>query len=357
MHTPFALVASIATLLLMSSNVHRVFAANCNGYSELCSKSYSNISYVGTHDSFSVAAGSLAADQNYPVTTQLDNGVRMLSNQGHNSSGEIHLCHTSCLLLDAGTLTDYLTKVKSWLDANSDEVITLLWVNSDSFPVSQWAAAYTATGMDTYAYTPTSTPVAYSAWPTLQDLINSGKRAVSFMDYGADYSTCPYILDHFTHFWETPYDSTDSSFPCTVDRGSASTQMYMINHYLDKNISFFGTEIPVPDKTSLETTNGVSGAGSLGLNVQQCAAQHGQYPTFMLVDFYDVGNGSVFQVAANLNDVTYNAVPIGNGSQTSSGDDASSSSSSHVNAGSLAAIHNLIFVAFAFVAVSVAALA
>lgn len=322
-----------------------------------CAQNHSNISYVGTHDSFSVAAGSLAADQNYPVTTQLDNGVRMLSNQGHNSSGEIHLCHTSCLLLDAGTLTDYLTKVKSWLDANSDEVITLLWVNSDSFPVSQWAAAYTATGMDTYAYTPTSTPVAYSAWPTLQDLINSGKRAVSFMDYGADYSTCPYILDHFTHFWETPYDSTDSSFPCTVDRGSASTQMYMINHYLDKNISFFGTEIPVPDKTSLETTNGVSGAGSLGLNVQQCAAQHGQYPTFMLVDFYDVGNGSVFQVAANLNDVTYNAVPIGNGSQTSSGDDASSSSSSHVNAGSLAAIHNLIFVAFAFVAVSVAALA
>ena len=29
-------------------------------------------------------------------------------------------------------------------------------------------------------------------------------------------------------------------------------------------------------------------------------------PTFLLVDFYDVGNGSVFEVAAKMNDVTYN---------------------------------------------------
>lgn len=56
----------------------------------------------------------------------------MLQNQGHAQDNEIHLCHSSCLLLDAGIITDYLGKVRSWLDENPNEVITILWVNSDS---------------------------------------------------------------------------------------------------------------------------------------------------------------------------------------------------------------------------------
>lgn len=97
-----------------------------------CSRSYGNISYVGAHNSYSVQAGSIAANQNYDVTTQLNNGIRMLQNQGHSQDGGIHLCHSSCLLLDAGNITSYLSKVKSWLDENPNEVITILWVNSDS---------------------------------------------------------------------------------------------------------------------------------------------------------------------------------------------------------------------------------
>lgn len=32
----------------------------------------------------------------------------------------------------------------------------------------------------------------------------------------------------------------------------------------------------------------------------------GRYPNFLLVDFYDAGDGSVFEVAARANNVTYN---------------------------------------------------
>lgn len=32
----------------------------------------------------------------------------------------------------------------------------------------------------------------------------------------------------------------------------------------------------------------------------------GRYPNFLLVDFYDAGKGSVFEVAAKANNVTYN---------------------------------------------------
>jgi len=299
--------------------------STCNGHAELCSKPYSNVTYIGAHNSYSVSAGSLAANQNYDVTTQLDNGIRLLQNQGHDEDGAIHLCHSSCLLLDAGGITDYLGKVKAWLDDNPNEVITILWVNQDNIPVANWAQAYQATGLDAMSYVPTSTPVAYSAWPTLQELISAGIRVVSFMDYGADYSSVSYILDHFTHFWETPFSQTDSSFPCTVDRGDASTQMYMMNHYLDKNLSFFGSAIPVPDTANLASTNGLSGPSSLGGNAAECAAEHGLNPTFALVDFYDIGDGSVFEVAANLNGVSYTATQMGNGTVVGNPSDSTSS--------------------------------
>jgi hypothetical protein len=42
----------------------------------------------------------------------------MLQAQAHNISGEMYLCHTSCDILNAGTLTSYLTTVKTWVQAH-----------------------------------------------------------------------------------------------------------------------------------------------------------------------------------------------------------------------------------------------
>lgn len=56
--------------------------------------------------------------------------------------------------------------------------------------------------------------------------------------------------------------------------------MYLINHFLDKII--LGQ--PAPDSSRANTTNAVSGVGSLGQQVETCAAQHSRNPNFMLVD-------------------------------------------------------------------------
>ena len=56
--------------------------------------------------------------------------------------------------------------------------------------------------------------------------------------------------------------------------------MYLINHFLDKVVAGF----PAPDQDDAATTNGVSGVGSLGQQVQTCASQYGRNPNFMLVD-------------------------------------------------------------------------
>jgi hypothetical protein len=44
---------------------------------------------------------------------------------------ELHLCHTSCALLDVVLLRYWLFEIRVWLDKNPDEVVTILLVNSN----------------------------------------------------------------------------------------------------------------------------------------------------------------------------------------------------------------------------------
>ena len=41
--------------------------------------------------------------------------------QVYNVDGEYHLCHSSCELLDAGTLENWLSEIKTWMDANTND--------------------------------------------------------------------------------------------------------------------------------------------------------------------------------------------------------------------------------------------
>lgn len=86
----------------------------------------------------------------------------------------------------------------------------------------------------------------------------------------------------FTNVWETAFDVTDTTFDCNVNRtnGDNTTQLYLINHFLDKIVLNQFT----PDVENAATTNAVSGTGSLGLQAQTCAATWGRNPNFMLVD-------------------------------------------------------------------------
>ena len=155
-------------------------------------------------------------------------------------------------------------------------------------------------------------------------------------------------MSEFTNVWETAFDVTDTTFDCNVNRtkGDPSTQMYLINHFLDQLI--LGQ--PAPDPEAANVTNGVNGTGSLGLQVQTCAAANGRNPNFMLVDvcviicirqgittqtthsiqFYEFGGGSVFEVAATANGVTYNpATPVPSPRSTTTGTTTSATSVSN----------------------------
>ena len=135
-------------------------------------------------------------------------------------------------------------------------------------PTETFRARYrAAVGLQDDAYSPASR-LAMDEWPSLQSLIDAGTRLVTFMDYHADASRVPYILDQFAYMFETPFDTTDITFPqCALDRPAGASpegRMYLVNHYLD--IDLFGILVPnqaaAPitnsDETSSQTTRGLN---------------------------------------------------------------------------------------------------
>jgi hypothetical protein len=288
----------------------------CNNYAEFCARKYSNLTQVAAHNSPFVGTGA-AANQAYSVTTQLNDGIRLVQGQTHRVNGTLRLCHTSCELLDAGPLVNWLKDINTWVEAHPYDVVTILIGNGDYNWVENFTAPFEQSGLTKYTYEPPVIPMSKDDWPTLASMILAGERVVVFMDYMADQGKVPYLLDEFSQVWETPFDPTDRSFPCTIQRppdfnnSLAGDRLYIMNHNLNTEISLLGYTLDVPTSTLLNVTNNVTGYGSLGNSSEGCYEDWGTPPTWLNVDYYNVGNGSVFEVAAKWNNVTYTATCCG----------------------------------------------
>ncbi|TIA92093.1 hypothetical protein E3P81_01639 [Wallemia ichthyophaga] len=299
-------ISLLPILLLLVNTVAAATETTCNGYDELCNRRYSNITYVGAHDSpfIGSARNSSMTNQDWAVAEQLDHGARMLQGQIHAlTDSSLHLCHTNCFLHDGGALLAYLDSVKRWLDEHPRQVVTLLFTNSDGVDVERVAEPFRQSGLLDMAYVPSDSN--RNSWPTLSTLIENNTRVVIFMDYHANTSKVPAILDEFDYIWEDAFNAVDASWPCQVDRGDGEKGMYLHNHYLDKQKSLLGTQYFTPDIDQLPTTNAATGEGSLGDGIQGCTAKHGHPPTFVLVDYESHGNGSVYHAAAVANGLNY----------------------------------------------------
>ncbi|KAK6856667.1 hypothetical protein PG995_006854 [Apiospora arundinis] len=281
--------------VLASAFASVALALNCNGHPELCDRMYSNVTFVGAHDSSFV--GPLPADnQLQSVTDQLSGGIRYLTAQTHDKDGAVELCHTLCLLLDAGPLQNYLSDVKAWMDANPNEVVTLLLTNGDGIDINKFADAFKAAGLDTYAYTP-GAQLTMDEWPTLGTMVSNKQRLVVFMDYHADTSKVPWILDEFKYYFETPFDTTDANFAqCTLDRPQSASpdgRMYIVNHFLDIEL-FPG--VLIPNLGAAGTTNSLS---SILAQSDLCYNQYKRTPNVVLLDFVSIGDAMKAQDTLN----------------------------------------------------------
>ena len=291
----------------------------CNNYPELCNRQYMSFTEVCAHNSAFSRPNNAASNQQYDIIAQLNDGVRMIQGETHYVNDTIFSCHTSCDILNAGTLQSELSTVASWVQTHPYDVVTILLVNSDYRNVTDYVAPIQNSGLAPYLYTPPKVPMHRTDWPVLSDMILSGKRVVVFMDYMANQTEVPYVLDEFSQMWETPFSPQNISFPCTQQRppGLNSQQQdlvpYLANHNLNLEISLGSSSILIPNFATLDQVNSVSGVGSngtmgsLGAMAQDCNITWGRPPAWLLVDYYNQGNypGDVFEVAAQMNGLNY----------------------------------------------------
>ncbi|KAH8550188.1 PLC-like phosphodiesterase [Umbelopsis sp. PMI_123] len=317
----------LALSSLLAATASLVYAQTaCNGDSSLCSKAYNSVTYLTTHNSYAFQ-NNAAANQHYPITTQLSDGVRglKLSAVQGNQTGVIELCHTSCTLLDDGTASNTLAIIATWLEANPNEVVTIMWNNLGNFNISAFESAYSNGGnIMNYVYTQ---PVGSFSWPTLQSMISSGKRLVNFIDTGADQTTVPWLMAEFNYVFETPYDNQNlTAFTCTIGRptnpASPDSMMYVMNHFLYGVVNIGSTVIEVPQPDTANVTNGQS----LQTQATQCTSTFGRQPNFIEVDFYE--QGECFQVVDSLNNVAYVSKALGTATATATGTTINNSASS-----------------------------
>lgn len=285
----------------------------CNNAPHLCSQPYDTVTHLGAHDSpflRNEATGfSSFGNQLFRTTTQLDAGVRLLSAQVHVGSNnvtgkrELHLCHSLCTLFDAGPLRDWLSEIRVWMDENVNDVVTVLLVNAAGVDATELEGVYAEADIARLGYVPPriDQPPPLSnktnpTWPTLGDMIDGNKRLVSLVDpLRPDPANAPYLLDQHTFTWENAYAVTDPyNFTCTPDRPENQTmygmlhsgRLFLMNHFLYWQQAF---GIQTPDLRFANRTNSWDEPGGLGTHIVDCANRVTRQPTYILVDFFNVG--------------------------------------------------------------------
>lgn len=277
--------------------------AACNNSPSLCSRPYNTITHMGAHDAAFLrdasTQNSIAGNQYKNATVALDAGLRLLQAQVHKSDNALRLCHTSCQLLDAGPLQNWLAAINVWMTKNPNEVVTIILVNSDSASASELGAVFQQSGISKYGYTPAGS-TATGNWPTLQTMINQNTRLVSYVTNAKYDSSVPYLLPEFNYVFETPFEVTSlDGFNCSLDRpkalgtsgASAVSQNYLslVNHFKYQQL-LAGVLVPDTDQLSIVNSPETSTAGNLGLHLKNCQSEWGARPNYVLVDFWSQEN-------------------------------------------------------------------
>ncbi len=255
----------------------------CNGHAELCDRAYDAVSFPTTHNAMSSEQDDwVPPNQTYNMWRQLADGIRGFMIDTWDDDGVASLCHQFCEL-GSRPLVDALIELRMFLECHPAEVITL--IIEAHIDEATTAAAFDAAGLLPYV---DQQPLG-TAWPTLREMITSGRRLVVFTE--SSEVSLPWYHYAYAYAWDNDYaNRMPSDLNCDVNRGSGDNSIFILNHFLTAPFAMRSlAEMVNYDPFFLE-------------QAQRCQTESGQLPNFPTVDFYDVGD--LFEVVDTLNGFT-----------------------------------------------------
>ncbi|MCB9412611.1 MAG: hypothetical protein H6525_07170 [Actinobacteria bacterium] len=311
----------------------------CNGHVELCDRRYDEVAYAAAHNAMSAAdlPGWYLPEQPTSLVGALEAGVRVLlfdtwygqatdrgvvtvprdraaaEEQAREQFGDAtvdsalrsaasaeaqpgsavrpYMCHTLCEL-GATDFEESMAGVAAWLRNNPREVVSFFI--QDVVTPADTAAVLERTGLADQAYV----AVPGQPFPTLREMIDTGKRLVVLMEEESGGTQYPYLLPGFDWVQETPYTfASAADFSCEPNRGPTDAPLFQLNHWL----AGFGSLVSNAAAVNTEEV--------LGSRAFECAQVRGQLPNFVAVNFYNIG--AVFDVVDQLNRVGGDAAQAG----------------------------------------------
>lgn len=305
----------------------------CNGYVELCARPYNQVAYPAAHNSMSAAdePGWFLAEQPTGLVGQLDAGIRVLLidtwyGQATTTPGQVsnaakdkakaeaqlnaefgagavasarrlrntvsgnpigpvepYLCHAVCDI-GATKWEPAMAGVRTWLQNHPREVVTFFI--EDNVSAADTAKVFEAAGLLPYvaAHEPGR------PWPTLGQMIETGKRVVVLMQRDGGGATYPWLLQGWDQAQDTNYDAkTPEQLSCARNRGTDKSQLLLINNWLNN----FDRIVTGADQ--------VNAYDSLYPRMLRCQKERGMIPNFVAVNYYN--RGDLFRVVNALNRV------------------------------------------------------
>jgi hypothetical protein len=304
--------------------------SSCNGAAALCGRRLDEVVFPGTHNSFAASEepGWYFANQSYPISRQLDDGIRALLLDVHfgvydpatgrvrtdlsaegsdrnkvaeqvparalrvadrvagrvgvgtlNGPPEPYLCHTLCEL-GAEPLNRELEVIRGFLERHPDQV--LIVIVEDYVPPATIERAFEQTGLTADV----ATLDRRQPLPNLGELIARGQRLVVFAEEQG--GSPAWYMPAFSFIQDTPLGATrPDRLSCKRYRGAADSPLLLVNHWIP----------PFPPSPTLNA--GIGQAAFLRGRVERCLRKRGFKGAIVAVDFYQ--RTSVVDVAQELN--------------------------------------------------------
>ncbi|MBL7497491.1 hypothetical protein I6A84_06285 [Frankia sp. CNm7] len=276
----------------------------CQGSARLCDRHYDEVTHAASHNAMANSEDLfLGSAQDPSIVHQLDLGVRgLLLDVHHWTTPEqiaqafkdltpstraalepltrgalsarpgLWLCHNVCQL-GALDFTGQLRTLDGWLDRNPTEVVTLIL--QDEVPAAEIEGAFAQAGLADELFTPPDDPDG--DWPTLREMIDSGRRLVVFTE--RQDTPGGFLRSFYRYGSETPFDAQDPSdlAGCALGRGSVDAKLLLMNHWLTA---------AAPDRRAALAGN----ASQTVVGRAQVCERERRQPTFVAVDFVNIGD-------------------------------------------------------------------